>query len=676
MLADGGTAHVRPIRPEDAPLLRAFHNRLSPESLYLRFFSPHPRLSEREVAHFTQVDHDARVALVVVLGEELIAVARYDRLPRSDEAEVAVIVADAQHGRGIASALLERLASAARERGVHRFTADVMPQNRAMLHVFHDAGFEVTSRFEDGVVRVSFPIDRTPENQAAALERERLAQARSIERLLTPRGIGVIADGPEGARAEAIARHLEAGGFAGPVRRLPASAPGGDTEGLDLVFVGVAPELWPAQIERCGAWGVHAAVILASEDPSEEAPVARCDRALAARARRDGLRLLGPASLGLVQLSSGQRLEGVITPVKAGPGSLALFVESPQRGRDALDAVAARGLGLSSFLSAGRKADVSASDALQFWEGDASTEVIALVLRSLGNPRRSTAIVRRVSRKKPVLVWIADAPAPPNAEFAGALLRHTGAIRCESLDDLLDVASALGAARGADPVRPDVDARVRAWNAWRRSGLDPIVRVEGVDPFAARCLVDPELARNPLGVEPAPAVVTALLGAYGIEAGPAKGSALPQPCLHVSQVPAWGSLLLCETAEGAREPRLLPLTERDVHDLASPGPRAAQALRAELVRRLAVLAFDLPELASLALVLPSSASEQLAFLDGSVRLAPWTLGLAVTETGATSAAPPASPAGRPSAGLRSPAAPRFGGAHFALASASRSGRRR
>jgi RimJ/RimL family protein N-acetyltransferase/succinyl-CoA synthetase alpha subunit len=632
VLADGGTAHVRPIRPEDAPLLRAFHDRLSPESLYLRFFSPHPRLSEREVAHFTQVDHDARVALVVVLGEELIAVARYDRLQRSDEAEVAVIVADEQHGRGIASALLERLASAARERGVHQFTADVLPQNRAMLHVFHDAGFEVTSRFEDGVVRVSFPIDRTPEHQAAALERERLAQARSIERLLTPRGIGVIADGPEGARAEAIARNLEAGGFAGPVRRLPASAPGGDTEGLDLVFVGVAPELWPAQIERCGAWGVHAAVILASEDSSEEAPVARGDRALAARARRDGLRLLGPSSLGLAQLSSGQRLEGVVTPVKAGPGSLALFIESPQRGRDALDAVAARGLGLSSFLSAGRKADVSASDALQFWEGDASTEVIALVLRSLGNPRRSTAIVRRVSRKKPVLVWIVDAPAPPTAEFADALLRHTGAIRCDSLDDLFDVASALEKRR--DSLRPDVAPRIRAWESWSRREPESAVRIEGVDPFAARCLVDEELARSPLGLEPAAGVVSALLETYGIDARLAEGTATAHPRLRVSQVPAWGSLLMRETAEGVREPRLLPITERDVHDLASPGPRAAQALRADLVRRLAVLAFDLPELASLALMLPSSASEQLAFLDGSVRLAPWTLGLAVSETGA------------------------------------------
>jgi hypothetical protein len=102
----------------------------------------------------------------------------------------------------------------------------------------------------------------------------------------------------------------------------------------------------------------------------------------------------------------------------------------------------------------------------------------------------------------------------------------------------------------------------------------------------------------------------------------------------VWQVPAWGSLLLRETSDGAREPRLLPLAERDVHDLASPGPRAARALRGELIRRLAVLAFDLPELASLALVLPSSASGRLAFVDGSVRLAPWTLGLAVSEMGA------------------------------------------
>ena len=108
VLADGGTAHVRPIRPDDALLLQELHARLSPESIYLRFFTPHPRLSEREVELFTRVDHDARVALVALLGDELVGVGRYDRVGQSDVAEAAFVVDDAQQGRGIARILLDR----------------------------------------------------------------------------------------------------------------------------------------------------------------------------------------------------------------------------------------------------------------------------------------------------------------------------------------------------------------------------------------------------------------------------------------------------------------------------------------------------------------------------------------------------------------------------------------
>lgn len=157
-LTDGAPARVRPIGRDDARRLAEFHAKLSPESIYLRFFSPHPRLSDAEIAHFTGVDHDSRVALVMFVNGELVGVGRYDRIAGGDAAEVAFVVADAHHGRGIATLLLERLAVAGRERSVRTFTADVLPQNRMMLQVFHDAGFDVTSRFEDGIVRLSFPI--------------------------------------------------------------------------------------------------------------------------------------------------------------------------------------------------------------------------------------------------------------------------------------------------------------------------------------------------------------------------------------------------------------------------------------------------------------------------------------------------------------------------------------
>src|SRR3954453_7864703 len=92
VLSDGATVHVRPIRPSDAEALVAMHARLSPESIYFRFFSPKPRLTDKEVERFTTVDFYDRVALVAIQGDDMIAVARFDRRPGQDEAEVAFTV--------------------------------------------------------------------------------------------------------------------------------------------------------------------------------------------------------------------------------------------------------------------------------------------------------------------------------------------------------------------------------------------------------------------------------------------------------------------------------------------------------------------------------------------------------------------------------------------------------
>ena len=135
LLSDGGVAHLRPIRPSDADRLVAFYDRVSPESKYLRFFAPYPRLSDRDVKRFTEVDYVDRVAFIITLGDDMIAVGRYDRI-EDDHAEVAFLIEDAHQGRGIAQLLLEHLAQAAREREITRFVAEVLPANRRMAKVF------------------------------------------------------------------------------------------------------------------------------------------------------------------------------------------------------------------------------------------------------------------------------------------------------------------------------------------------------------------------------------------------------------------------------------------------------------------------------------------------------------------------------------------------------------
>ena len=158
VLADGGACQIRPIRPDDASRLVETFHRLSAETIYRRFFTARSHLTAAEAEHFATVDHDDRVALVATVDDQVVGVARYERLAAGDEAEVAFVVEDAYQGRGIGSALLEQLAAAARDRGIRRFVAEVLPGNRTMVAVFIDAGYEVRRHYRDGVVRLTFSI--------------------------------------------------------------------------------------------------------------------------------------------------------------------------------------------------------------------------------------------------------------------------------------------------------------------------------------------------------------------------------------------------------------------------------------------------------------------------------------------------------------------------------------
>src|SRR5829696_270832 len=133
------------------------HSRQSAESIYLRFFAPLRELSDRDIHRFTHVDHHDRVALVATLAGEIIGIGRYDRIDPGS-AEVAFNISDHFQGKGIGSVMLEHLAAIAQELGINRFVAEVLPQNRKMLTVFKEAGYEVAHHIEDGVVEVSFSI--------------------------------------------------------------------------------------------------------------------------------------------------------------------------------------------------------------------------------------------------------------------------------------------------------------------------------------------------------------------------------------------------------------------------------------------------------------------------------------------------------------------------------------
>ena len=466
VLLDGRAAHLRPIRPEDAEGLVAFYGRVSEESKYMRFFAPYPRLSERDVWRFTNVDHRRRVAFVVTVGANIIAVGRYDAVD-AEEAEVAFLVEDAHQGRGLGQLLLEHLAQAGRENCLKKFVAEVLPDNTRMVQVFRDAGFHVESGFADGVLRLVFPIDPTDTSVGVMRAREHRAEARSIERFFSARSVAVIgASRRQDTIGLTLVRNLVLGGYTGrvfavnpaaePVSGLPAFASVGEIpDQVDLAVVAVPADKVEDIVLDCAAKGVHGLVVISSGFAETGEEGRRRQRRLVGLGRSYGLRLVGPNALGLINTAVGQSLNASISPLMPPRGRVGFFCQSGALGNAILESVDRRGLGLSSFVSAGNRADVSGNDLLQYWEEDDDTEAVLLYLESIGNPRKFSRIARRVARRKPIVavksgrttqgVPVGHALRATIAPQAAvdAMFRQAGVIQVDTLDEMFDVAQLL-----------------------------------------------------------------------------------------------------------------------------------------------------------------------------------------------------------------------------------------
>jgi len=157
LLVDGTTLTIRPSGPGDYEAVRRLHEAMSPENLYFRFFSASRVSAEREARRVCLEDRPGMVALVGLLGDELAGVASYEAVGNGT-AEVAVAAADGMHRRGVATLLLEHLVSLARARGVTTFTAEVLADNYAVLHVLTDLGLAIRRRSGNGMVELSMPV--------------------------------------------------------------------------------------------------------------------------------------------------------------------------------------------------------------------------------------------------------------------------------------------------------------------------------------------------------------------------------------------------------------------------------------------------------------------------------------------------------------------------------------
>ncbi|GAB3249924.1 bifunctional acetate--CoA ligase family protein/GNAT family N-acetyltransferase [Arthrobacter pigmenti] len=464
VLRDGSTGHLRPIGPSDTEAVKAFHAAQSENSIYMRFFTYKSSLSSRELKRFTEVDYKDRVAFVITRRDEIIGIGRYDRLDDPAEAEVAFNISDHYQGRGLGSILLEHLTAAARENGIRKFSAEVLPNNRKMLDVFSDAGYEVERHFDDGVVALSFNIDPTARSRAVMESREHRAEARSVRELLTPSSVAVIgASRRDGAVGAQLLEHIVAGRFTGPVYAINTEAleVGGMTaygsiaevpDPVDLAIIAVPYEQVTAVMDECAAADVGGVLVTTAGFADDGERGNARQRALVSRARANGMRVIGPASLGIVNTRPEVSLNASMAPRMPRPGGLGLFSQSAAVGVLLYAATGRRDIGLSSFLSAGNRADVSGNDMMQHWEDDDGTAAVGLYLESIGNPRKFSRIARRLSRNKPVIVAKSDTmglqlppghlvrttQAPPGA--LDAMMRQAGVIRVTTNEGLADIA--------------------------------------------------------------------------------------------------------------------------------------------------------------------------------------------------------------------------------------------
>ncbi|WP_103943373.1 bifunctional acetate--CoA ligase family protein/GNAT family N-acetyltransferase [Thermomonospora echinospora] len=464
LLRDGSMVHIRPLARSDRTALHGLVDRLSDQSAYLRFFTGGLRTPHAYIDRLTG-DGWPGHALVALVGGQMMGLAELIPAGGGTSAEIGVLVDDRMHGRGLGTLLLEQLAIEASAHGITEFTATVLAENTAMTTLLATAGFQVR-RSGSREYDIRFPLACTGELTAAIEAREHTAGAASLRRVMRPGSVAVIGAGRDPRNVgHRILRNLLNGGYRGPIYPvnpyadkilgLPAfpsvSAIPGE---VGLAVVATPAEAVPEVARQCAEHGVQALVVVTAGFAETGGEGARREAELLAICRDAGMRLVGPNCLGIVNTAEG--LNASFLPAMPTRGRLAVMSQSGAVGLALLEQAGATGLGVSGFVSAGNKADISGNDLLQYWEDDPDTSVIALYLESFGNPRKFATLARRVGARKPVVtlksgrsdaggraVRSHTAAAATSDIAVDALLRRAGVVRAETVRDLLDTARLL-----------------------------------------------------------------------------------------------------------------------------------------------------------------------------------------------------------------------------------------
>ena len=471
-LKDGSSLHLRPIKMSDEERLLALFSRMSKQTIYLRFHHVLTHMSREEARRFCTVDYVDTFALVGTLGEGLeeriIAVGRYARQPGANRAQIAFEVEDKYQGLGIGTHLLDQLAFAARDKGITMFEAEVLAENKDMMNVLINSGFNMQRHYQGTTYIGIMDLAPTDVVEQKSTEREKFTSIASLRAFLNPKSVAVIgASRRPNTIGNFVFRNLIQQDFKGVVYPVNPNAeviaavkaypsildiPGD----IDLAIISIPADRVQQTVEECAHKGVKGVVVLTSGFADIGPDGIERQNKLVNTIRNYGMRMLGPNCMGMINTNPGINLNATFSAVVPPPGNIAFATQSGVLGSAILMYATNLNIGLSTFVSIGNRADVSSNELLQYWEDDPDTDVVLLYLESFGNPRKFTRIARSITAKKPV-VAVTSNRTPLQLRVSGsqtgamatdqaateALFKQAGILRADTLEDLFDTGSLL-----------------------------------------------------------------------------------------------------------------------------------------------------------------------------------------------------------------------------------------
>jgi acetyl coenzyme A synthetase (ADP forming)-like protein len=464
-LKDGSIIHLREAREEDKEKIKEFYKSLSEESIYLRFQSAAVDLD----GYVDRISKDKTAYCLVAEREGRVAAHACFSLLRDGKAEPSIAVLDKYQGKGLGTIMLAQLSLEASKRGVTIFEVYMLPENYRMINLIKRLGLKYETKIEPGQIVVAFSTSIDNISLENFEKRDKISSYNAVKSILYPKSVAVIgASRQRSTIGGELFHNILEGCFNGPVYPVNKNAEfvqsvkayrsllecPGDVE---LAVIAVPAENVVDVARECSLKGVKALVVISAGFAETGPEGLELQKKLVQVCRDAGIRLVGPNCMGVVNTDRDISLNAQFSPFTPKEGSIGFLSQSGALGIAVIEHANRLGLGMSSFVSVGNKADISGNDLVQFWEDDPRTKVIILYLESFGNARKFAVIARRVSRKKPIVVVKAgrsSAGFRATQSHTGALLsssdtavdalfRQCGVIRTDTLEEMFDVSSFL-----------------------------------------------------------------------------------------------------------------------------------------------------------------------------------------------------------------------------------------